>query len=100
MANRSQIRNYQLDDAIAVDPDVSARLSAVRTRLNAFSSQEQAKLANWATLSATPRCAYLAPLLGHGLQAPKLPHRYVPLAQSHAHGELLAAVPVDPSGPH
>jgi NTE family protein len=80
------IGNYQLDSAIAVDPDVSTRLSAVRTRLNAFSAQEQAELINWGyAVSDAALRVHLAPLLGQGLPVPKLPHGDVPLVQTHVH---------------
>jgi NTE family protein len=43
----SQIANYLLPTAIARDSSASRALSHLRTRLNAFSSEEQRRLINW-----------------------------------------------------
>lgn len=43
----STIARYGLADAIVADSDLSAKQRFVRTRLNAFSTQEQGHLINW-----------------------------------------------------
>jgi NTE family protein len=47
----SQIKDYDLEKhglrPIAADSKVTAELSGIRTRLNAFSEEEQGRLINW-----------------------------------------------------
>jgi NTE family protein len=43
----TEIDNYQLDDVMVQDNEKSARLKYLRTRLNAFSAEEQGNLINW-----------------------------------------------------
>jgi NTE family protein len=43
----TDIRKYELGDAIRVAPGTIGKLSAMRTRLNAFSPEEQELLINW-----------------------------------------------------
>jgi NTE family protein len=43
----TEINNYQLDDAMVNDNDKTASLKYLRTRLNAFSKEEQGALINW-----------------------------------------------------
>lgn len=61
----TQIANYGLADPMPVSPAVSAALAAMRTRLNAFAADEQAKLINWgyAVCDAAMRrwCSTLCP---------------------------------------
>lgn len=44
---RTQIGGYGLADACAKDTDLSRSLAAMRTRLDAFSDEEQGRLINW-----------------------------------------------------
>jgi len=41
------ISRYQLADSLSVPKEVSQRLAKVRTRLNAFTEEEQCSLINW-----------------------------------------------------
>lgn len=43
----TEINDYKLDDAMANDNDKTASLKDLRTRLNAFSAEEQGNLINW-----------------------------------------------------
>lgn len=43
----TEIQKYQLPNALPVPPDVTAKLTRIRTRLNPFSEGEQCSLINW-----------------------------------------------------
>jgi NTE family protein len=43
----TEIDNYRLDDALVKDNAVTGQLKSIRTRLNAFSDEEQGHLINW-----------------------------------------------------
>ena len=44
---RAEIDDYKLDDAMVRDNKSTASLKNIRTRLNAFSNEEQGDLINW-----------------------------------------------------
>lgn len=43
----TKIGNYELDDSMTEDSDLTASLKSMRTRLNAFNEKEQGHLINW-----------------------------------------------------
>ncbi len=54
----TDIREYELADALPVLPQHIGVLAKMRTRLSEFSEEEQRQLINWGTPSAMPRCAH------------------------------------------
>lgn len=43
----TKIDNYQFDDSMTTDSEVTSELKNIRTRLNAFNKKEQGQLINW-----------------------------------------------------
>ena len=78
------IGNYQLEDCIPVAPSVSKRLSSTRTRLNAFSAQEQAELVNWGyAVSDAALRSHMHDLIGRDIPPPRLPFPAMALDAGH-----------------
>jgi NTE family protein len=69
----TDIRHYELDGALRCRPERALRLAAIRTRLTAFSDQEQGELINWGYALADAAIRKHAPHLATGAPAPQWP---------------------------